>query len=169
MGCNSSAVLAYEPTRASENSKPGFGTEQYSWQKHPTLLQRRILHSKSDAKRRKPVLAVPVKVIAPFCGDLEDTGCQAYESMQVSDSFRLSVRAQVSAKLTNFSDVIDDIDGPPNFETTREYVKMLDFFMWDVSCHPEELKARVAELRGEMAEWTLPQEPIGTACTETSL
>lgn len=96
--------------------------------------------------RRKPVLKVPEKVIAPVCIPA-DLGCHAYRSMHSSPK----ISERIPSGRNEIVNVIDDIDEPPNHETNQEYIVHLESFMYDLKVHPERFEHRVAELRAKMA------------------
>jgi hypothetical protein len=138
MGCEHSSAAS----QAME-VKPKFAVEKYKEPRHPNLLQQSRQMKQMHKIRRKPVLKVPERVIAPST-ILTDVGCHAYKSMQSSPTVSFSVsRGRREC-------VIDDIDEPPNHETYRDYITHLDSFMWDLRLHPERLQKRVAELRTKM-------------------
>lgn len=154
MGCKSSttAALNLQNTRPEsaikEYNKPKFAIEEYK-EKHPNLLESQRQSQIANKARRKPVLKVPEKVIAP-ADILTDVGCNAYRSMHSSPklTFKETLARQRKDAMGHLP--IDDLDEPPNHETYADYITHLDMFMWDLECHPERLSRRVAELRSRM-------------------
>jgi len=160
MGCNSSSARESK----AEQAEPGFATENFQCplKSHPTLLQRTSILMKPsstllqkrgvfgvpaeyhhlDSNRRKPILAVPVKVVAPL-DELEDIGYRAYNSMPGSPTNPF--RGQQA-----LFNVLDEFDKPPNLAATKAWIQRLEVFMWHVTVSPEQLTSQVDDLREAM-------------------
>jgi hypothetical protein len=143
MGCEQSATAALKV----QDGKPKFAIEKYKEKQHPNLLQAQRQARLTSKARRKPVLKVPEKVIAPSVV-LTDVGCNAYRSMHSSPKMTHTLSRSRKDALGHMP--IDDIDEPPNHETYAEYIMHLDTFMWDVKCNPDRLSRRVTEARNRM-------------------
>jgi len=151
MGCTNSSLTSVVPAIQPEYAIERFAEEKRRRRREPPKnrfgWQPRNGHQ-SDDSRRKPLLKVPEKVIAPYI-TLNDIGGHDYRSMHASPKV-VSPAMGPSRQISGTSSEIDDIEEPPNHETQAEYISILDTFMTDVNVNPEQLQKTVREWRTAM-------------------
>lgn len=149
MGCANSPLTSVACQSHASAVKPRFAIERFAWQ--PKRSRQSI-----DA-RRKPILKVPDRVVAPPV-ILIDIGGTDYKSMHASP--KLFSPCHVTRQVSGNSADIDDIDHPPNYETQTEYISTLVTFMRDVNVNPELLQRRIRKRRTAMSGDTDDEDDV---------